>query len=410
MKNILVFLLVILLLDSCSPIIPRSPIPQTESIQPSFPTSTPFSLGKCFDARSPTPNPKEASLFPAIGETDHTVGNPQADVTILDYSDFQCASCAQIDQLLSGFVNKYPGKILFVFRNFPIITLHDKAALAAQAAEAASQQNKFWEMHDFLFQNLKTWETMTPEVFKTWIVQESTSLGIDRNKFSEDFSSQQVSSRVQKSFDDGMKINLPGVPILLINGELVKWEANLFENLENYVKLAILSKQQFNSCPDTVISPGKKYRANLVTTKGKITIDLFTDQAPIAVNNFIFLAKKGWFNKTPFFKVVPNELVESGDPSGTGFGGPGYFLPTENNNLLYDRAGMVGMLNTGPNSNGSQFLITMAPAPNFNGSYPIFGFVSNGMDVLSKLTPYDPNGSNGKNIPDMIISVQIEEQ
>jgi cyclophilin family peptidyl-prolyl cis-trans isomerase len=129
------------------------------------------------------------------------------------------------------------------------------------------------------------------------------------------------------------------------------------------------------------------------------------------VNSFVFLAKNGWFNSVTFHRVIPGYMAQTGDPSGTGLGGPGYFFKNEiTTDLEYNKPGVVGMANSGPDTNGSQFFITYAPAPTLDGSYTIFGQVLNGMDVLEKLTPRDP--SQGVNLPpgDKIISVTIEEK
>jgi cyclophilin family peptidyl-prolyl cis-trans isomerase len=129
------------------------------------------------------------------------------------------------------------------------------------------------------------------------------------------------------------------------------------------------------------------------------------------VNNFIFLARSGWYDLISFHSVQPGFVIQSGDPSGTGYGNPGYYFSTETaSGLSFDRAGMVAMSNVGADTNGSQFFITFAPTPNLDGGYTIFGRVVEGMDVLEKLTPRDP--SQSMNLPpgDKILQVIIEEQ
>ena len=109
-----------------------------------------------------------------------------------------------------------------------------------------------------------------------------------------------------------------------------------------------------------VIDPAKQYIATLKTEKGDIVIQLFADKAPLAVNSFVFLAREGWFNGVTFHRVLPGFVAQAGDPSATGMGGPGYFFRNETNDLLYDKPGMVGMANSGADSNGSQFLGALA--------------------------------------------------
>jgi len=132
------------------------------------------------------------------------------------------------------------------------------------------------------------------------------------------------------------------------------------------------------------------------------------DKAPNTVNNFVFLAQKGWFDNIPFHRVTPGFIAQTGDPTGTGLGGPGYFISNEKNNILYDRAGMLGMANSGPDTNGSQFFITLAPASQLNKDYPAFGQVVTGMDVLARLTPHDPTDYASLTRADMLITVTIE--
>jgi cyclophilin family peptidyl-prolyl cis-trans isomerase/protein-disulfide isomerase len=384
---------------------------QTQSpvIQPQ-PSQTAFQLGSCIDARQPTPEPNETSLFRQIDANDHVIGTQNARVTILVYSDFQCVSCAQLAKLLNEFAKKYPTEISIVFRHFPLVVIHDKAALAAQAAEAANLQGKFWEMHDFLFQNQTEWLELSPDDFTSWIISHSATIGVDEIQLASDITSPAVVEMVMKTWDEGQAIKLPGTPVILINGDIIKWQVNLLDQLETYVKLSILSQKQLDSCPQVVIDLQKQYTATLTTSRGDVKIRLFPQKAPNTVNNFIFLVNQGWYNNVPFHLVIPGVMVQTGDPSGTGLGNPGYFFPTEKNSVKFDRSGFVAMANMGPNSNGSQFFITLSSAPNFNNQYPIFGEVIDGMDILLNLTPNDPSIPLISAQPDMLISISIDEK
>jgi cyclophilin family peptidyl-prolyl cis-trans isomerase len=129
------------------------------------------------------------------------------------------------------------------------------------------------------------------------------------------------------------------------------------------------------------------------------------------VNSFVFLARQGWFDGITFHRVLPGFVAQTGDPSGTSQGNPGYMFNNEiDPTLKFDQAGIVGMANSGPDTNGSQFFITYAPAPNLNGGYTIFGKVLSGMDVLEQLTPRDPQP--GLSLPpgNKLIKVTIEEK
>ncbi|KPK89924.1 MAG: hypothetical protein AMJ88_16890 [Anaerolineae bacterium SM23_ 63] len=134
-----------------------------------------------------------------------------------------------------------------------------------------------------------------------------------------------------------------------------------------------------------------KYFARIELDIGEIILQLYPDQAPLAVNSFIFLAKEGWFDGNLFHRVVPEGFVESGDPTGTGFGEPGYHFADEITEALsFDEPGMVALSSSGPDTNGSQFFITLAPLPELNNSRTIFGRVIEGLDLLKSLRARQP--------------------
>ncbi len=140
-----------------------------------------------------------------------------------------------------------------------------------------------------------------------------------------------------------------------------------------------------------VLEPGKDYVAVLVTSKGAITVQLLRQDAPITVDNFVFLALHRFYNGVPFHRVLAGFMAQTGDPTGTGRGGPGYSFPDEiSNRLHFDKRGVVAMANAGQNTNGSQFFITFGPTPWLDGHYNIFGQVIAGNAVLDKLQRIDP--------------------
>jgi cyclophilin family peptidyl-prolyl cis-trans isomerase len=171
-----------------------------------------------------------------------------------------------------------------------------------------------------------------------------------------------------------------------------------------------LSARQLNSCPAWVIDPLKQYIATLHTAKGDVVIQLFADKAPLAVNNFVSLARKGWYDGITFYKMLPDFLVMTGDPSETGMGNPGYLFKTEiSANLHFDQPGLVAMDNSGPDTNGSRFLITLAPAAQLYRQYTVIGKVLSGMDVLSDLTPRDPKPGIYLPPGDSLNTISIQE-
>ncbi len=141
--------------------------------------------------------------------------------------------------------------------------------------------------------------------------------------------------------------------------------------------------KQYKAPPTLAIDPNKKYKARMKTSKGDIVIELFADKVPNTVNNFVFLAREGFYDGVTFHRVIADFMVQGGDPTGTGRGGPGYqfrdeFAP----GLKHDGAGVLSMANAGPNSNGSQFFITHVPTPWLDGKHSVFGRLLEGQEVL----------------------------
>jgi len=167
---------------------------------------------------------------------------------------------------------------------------------------------------------------------------------------------------------------------------------------------------QFANPPAMTIDVKKQYFATVVMAKGEqFVIQLYPDKAPIAVNSFVFLANKGYFNGTTFHRVIDGFMAQGGDPTGTGNGGPGYQFNNETNDLKFDKAGVMAMANAGPNTNGSQFFITFGPYASPESNYTIFGQVISGMDVVNGLTRRDPN-TNPTFTGDAIKSITISEK
>jgi cyclophilin family peptidyl-prolyl cis-trans isomerase len=138
------------------------------------------------------------------------------------------------------------------------------------------------------------------------------------------------------------------------------------------------------------IDVNKKYTATIKTVKGDLVLELFAKDVPITVNNFVFLARQGYYDGCTFHRVIPGFMAQGGDPTGTGSGGPGYKF---NNEITSHKhvAGAISMANAGPNTNGSQFFICYADQTSLDGSYSVFGQLIAGWDVLLKITPRDPS-------------------
>ncbi len=147
----------------------------------------------------------------------------------------------------------------------------------------------------------------------------------------------------------------------------------------------------YKSAPPMTIDVNKTYSATIKTPKGNIVADLYPKDAPQTVNNFVFLAREGFYDGVTFHRVIANFMAQSGDPTGTGTGGPGYRFADEfHRDLHHDAPGVLSMANAGPNTNGSQFFITHVPTPWLDGKHAVFGKVSSGMDVVLSIPPRDP--------------------
>lgn len=165
----------------------------------------------------------------------------------------------------------------------------------------------------------------------------------------------------------------------------------------------------YSAPPTMTLDLQKFYYAILKTQRGDIKVQLFADRAPITVNNFVFLAREGFYNDTTFHRVLDGFMAQAGDPTGTGSGGPGYQFEDEIvPNLTFDRPGLLAMANAGPGTNGSQFFITFAPTDWLNGMHTIFGEVIEGQDVLNQITLRDP-GQPTDVAADKLYTVLIEE-
>jgi peptidyl-prolyl cis-trans isomerase B (cyclophilin B) len=150
--------------------------------------------------------------------------------------------------------------------------------------------------------------------------------------------------------------------------------------------------QQYTSPPEMQIDPQKSYTAHFKTDKGEFDVELFADKAPITVNNFVFLAQQGFYDGLEFHRVIDNFMVQGGDPTGTGRGGPGYKWNDEESALGIPHAGpgMLSMANAGPNTNGSQFFITHVETPWLNGKHAVFGQVKgDGQTVVDAIAQGD---------------------
>ncbi len=146
----------------------------------------------------------------------------------------------------------------------------------------------------------------------------------------------------------------------------------------------------WSSPPEMQIDPSRNYLITMETSKGKIELELYPQYAPVTVNNFVFLSNEGFYDRSKFHRVISNFVIQGGDPTGSGRGGPGYMFEdeTEGNPLIHE-TGVISMANAGANTNGSQFFITHSPQPHLDGKHTVFGKVISGQDVVNAIRQGD---------------------
>jgi peptidyl-prolyl cis-trans isomerase B (cyclophilin B) len=197
--------------------------------------------------------------------------------------------------------------------------------------------------------------------------------------------------KVQKKvWYKNMKIVIPVAAAVLIVGLLL----TLF--LTGVIKMPSQPAKSLNSPIPMVIDVNKKYSAVIKTAKGDLALELYPQDAPVTVNSFVSLARKGFYNGLTFHRIIPGFMAQGGDPTGTGSGGPGYKFQDEFSSRTH-QAGSLSMANSGPGTNGSQFFICYAPQPHLNGKHTVFGQLTQGMDILTQL-------ANGDKMTEVIIT------
>jgi peptidyl-prolyl cis-trans isomerase B (cyclophilin B) len=221
---------------------------------------------------------------------------------------------------------------------------------------------------------------------KTYIKDDASLMSKKKNKNKKKI--------IQKAWYQNMKIVIPVIAAVLIAGAVLA----LF--LTGVIKMPSSTPkpqpQSYNSPIPMVIDVNKKYTAVIKTARGDLTLELYPQDAPVTVNSFVSLARKGFYNGLTFHRIIPGFMAQGGDPTGTGSGGPGYKFQDEFSSRT-NQEGSLSMANSGPNTNGSQFFICYAPQPHLNGKHTVFGQLTQGMDALKQLV-------NGDKMTEVIIT------
>jgi cyclophilin family peptidyl-prolyl cis-trans isomerase/protein-disulfide isomerase len=407
-RRFLPLLLVIACLTACSPAV-------SQSSEFALPTPTAQQLGPT-STRAPaspttTPVAPQATLVPLapISGDDWSIGPEEAAVTLLIYTDFQCPYCAKLAPVLSDLRAAHPQDVRIIFRQYPLLPIHDKAALAGQAAEAAGEQGKFWEMHDLLFARQADWAELTPEQFRTWLVDAAGDIGLEAAQFRRNLEDGAAAAHLEDAFHTGVASGIPGTPFLFFNNDLFQI-ATSRENLEAVTRLTLQQGANAGATPPPPADRNLALKAILRFNLGTVEVLLFPARAPQAVGSFVDLARRGWYDGSPVYRVLPGSLIELGDPSGTGYGDAGYRFADEIDPALgFEQPGMLGLASSGPDTNGSIFFITLAPLPELTGGRTIFGQVVGGLEVLQSLPERDPLPDLLLEPPAILLSVEIIE-
>ena len=337
-------------------------------------------------------------------------------LTVVEYADFQCPACSAVSPMLKQLVEAYPDEVQVIYRHFPLVNIHDKAHVAAQAAEAAGAQGQFWPFHDAIFANFNEFSALDPSEATEFFVRLAQDTGLDGEQLRADLENGTYEPYVESVYQEAVGLGLPGTPSLIVNGELIQGGTPPYEAWVEYLTLlretASLEEMQYDAPPAMTIDESKQYFATVTLESGdSFVIELYPQSAPLTVNSFVFLAAEGWFDGVTFHRVLPGFVAQTGDPTGTGMGGPGYAIPNEvDPALTHADTGIVAMANSGPDTNGSQWYITLGDASFLDGGYTIFGHVIEGMETVQSITPRDPSTNPNAPAGDKIVSIVVEER
>jgi cyclophilin family peptidyl-prolyl cis-trans isomerase len=321
--------------------------------------------------------------------------------------------------VLERLVDAYPDEVQFVYRHFPLNSIHSNAQKAAEASEAAGAQGVFWPYHDLLFESASDWSSLESDKARDFFVDLADKLNLDTDRFAQELDDGVYAEYVSGLELEAQNIGLPGTPTGIINGRLVDsmppdynmWAAFIDDVIANEAVMKELEAMQYDAAPEMSLEDGVQYNARVTMENGdEFVIELYPESAPLTVNNFIFLANEGWYDGVTFHRVLPGFVAQTGDPTGTGMGGPGYMIPNEIDPALsHAEKGIVAMANSGPDTNGSQWYITYDDVSQLDGGYTIFGKVVEGMDKVEEMTPRDPSTNPNAPPGDVIQSIVIEE-
>jgi protein-disulfide isomerase/cyclophilin family peptidyl-prolyl cis-trans isomerase len=349
--------------------------------------------------------PPAESRIPDVSEEDHVIGSDNAEITIIEYADFQCPACVRASGLRDYLLAKYGDRVRFVYRHLPLISIHDKALITAEAAEAAAAQGKFWEMHDLLYEKQQEWGGLSEEELIDRLVEYAGELELDTEQFETALTEHTYQDQIMADYEAYQEYGQMATPTYVVNKVFYPTrQLGGLGQLEPFMGLVPIRDKMYDSPPPQVTDADKDYVATIRTTKGDIKVELFSDQAPTNVNSFAFLAQDGWYDGLDFFFVDHEQMAASGYPMNLGgvLPYPGYHCSSEiMSDPPLDDAGLVALSN-------STFFITYSSQPELLRELTVIGRIVDGMDVAESLTerqlgPDQPDA-------DSIETIVIEEQ
>jgi cyclophilin family peptidyl-prolyl cis-trans isomerase len=301
--------------------------------------------------------------------------------------------------------DEYGDQLRFAYRHLPLVSIHDKAVITAEATEAAAAQGKFWEMHDLLYERVQEWNALSEEDLLDKLVEYAGELELDAARFEEELGEHVYREQILADLEAYEEYGQMATPTYVINKSFYPTqEFGGFSRLQAFIGLNLHSDKMYDSPPPQVVEPEKDYVATIRTTKGDIEVELLDDQAPKNVNSFVFLAQDGWYDGLDFFFVDHEAMAVTGDPTNSGgtlpYAGYSCTLETVPDQAL-DEAGIVASL-------GTTFFITYSPQPDFAANFTIIGRVADGMDVAESLAVTRPGPDQVE--PDAIETIVIEEK
>lgn len=363
------------------PALPATPQPKSSPTPVAITAATP----SCQLLAPTVPTPHQPTY---LLENDHRLGPLDAEVVLVVYGDYQCEPCARLDARLWQLRQEFPKTLLWVYRHFPLVPLNDKALMAVQAAEAAARQNRFWEVHRYLYTRQTEWRDLPPQDFPQYILAMARELGLDLGRFTQDLTDPEIQGLAYRAWQVGQTLGLDAAPTVFLNGE---WFPGPFTypGLRTVVALTALEARRLGSCPPWVLEEDRLYRLVLWLEQGQVEIVLEPTWAPAGVNAVVVLAQQGWYQGMGIYQVLPGQAVFFGDPSNTGYGHPGFLIPWEAPSRP-PRPGTVVLQPASPGWNTPRMAVLLNPAGARGEQVTAIGRVVRGLSLLQSLPALSP--------------------